>query len=191
MRLITGDLFDHNKSGPDAICITTNGAVDRKSKNVMGAGCARAARGRWPGIEYNVGEAITKEGNVPQIITEASPPNADGRTLNLRSGPVDVPYHIVTFPVKPAQCTLDQLLPRYRKQSGYGEGRYPGWMAGASLKLIEQSAVILSGMAFNQEWKSIVLPCPGCGLGGLDFESEVKPLLEKLLDERFFIITFP
>ena len=192
MRLITGDLFGHNKNGPAAICITTKGAMDRSGRNVMGAGCARAARGKWPGIETIIGTAIEREGNVPHLLTGRFPAEVPGeaRTLQLPSGSVEVPYHIVTFPVKPPTCDESQLLTQYQNHLPRQSNKFPGWMACASLELIEHSARTISAMADEYRWKSVIIPRPGCGAGGLDFDSEVKPLLASLLDERFYIITF-
>ena len=42
----------------------------------------------------------------------------------------------------------------------------------------------------GEPWKRIGLPIVGCGLGRRDWEKEVKPILSKYLDNRFFII-FP
>lgn len=39
-------------------------------------------------------------------------------------------------------------------------------------------------------WQFVYLPRPGCKNGGLDYNSQVKPILEKhLTDDRFRIIS--
>jgi hypothetical protein len=58
------------------------------------------------------------------------------------------------------------------------------------LRLIARSAAELSGLATREEWTLVALPRPGCGGGGLAW-SEVLPLLEPLLDDRFVIVVQP
>lgn len=59
----------------------------------------------------------------------------------------------------------------------------------SQLWLIKQSARELVQLADAKGWNKIVLPRPGCGLGLLDWEKDVKPLIEAELDDRFYIIT--
>jgi len=63
------------------------------------------------------------------------------------------------------------------------------WKNPSDIKLIRQSALELLEMANKHGWKQVYLPAPGVGLGGLSWKNEVKPLLEKILDDRF-IVTF-
>lgn len=55
-------------------------------------------------------------------------------------------------------------------------------------RLIARSARELKELADRRGWQRVVVPRPGCGGGGLDWR-EVRPLLEKILDDRFLIIT--
>lgn len=55
-------------------------------------------------------------------------------------------------------------------------------------RLIARSARELQELADRSGWQQVVVPRPGCGGGGLDWR-EVRPLLEKILDDRFLIIT--
>ena len=59
-----------------------------------------------------------------------------------------------------------------------------------SLRLIERSCLQLKELTDRNSWPLVILPRPGCGGGGLAWE-EVRPLLERHLDDRFTIITQP
>lgn len=55
------------------------------------------------------------------------------------------------------------------------------------LYLIENSCKELKFLVDYNKLKKVILPRPGCGLGGLKWDV-VKPICEKYFDDRFFII---
>lgn len=57
-------------------------------------------------------------------------------------------------------------------------------------RLIRRSAQELRALVDRAEYKLIVVPRPGCGYGGLNWQ-EVQPLLADLFDERFLVICAP
>jgi hypothetical protein len=61
------------------------------------------------------------------------------------------------------------------------------WRDAADLKLITKSAVSMLNMADCHGWEEVYLPRPGCGNGRLQW-SDVKPVLEAILDDRFTIV---
>jgi hypothetical protein len=61
------------------------------------------------------------------------------------------------------------------------------WREKADIKLIQKSAHFMKTAADIFNLRNIWLPPPGCGLGGLNWE-DVKPKIEKILDERFTIV---
>ena len=190
MNEITGDLFESEKA--DAICITTNGFVNAQGANTMGRGCAGEAKARWPGIQMTAGRALGFAGNrvVKLTYTEQGQiflPECRKPLHNRHY----VPYHVVTFPTKPDLCNLEDLLPYYQRRNDQGASPHPGWKAKSNLDMIAASACQLVGLVGEQGWQSVVLPRPGCGAGELSWEDEVRPILSRILDGRFYTITFP
>lgn len=74
------------------------------------------------------------------------------------------PFAIITFPTK------------------------HNWRDKSDLELIRQSAENLDKICNNRGITKCYLPPVGCGYGGLDWNSQVKPILEPLLDDRFIIV---
>lgn len=135
----------------------------------MGRGCAREAKYRWPGIQWHVGDAIRHGGNDTRILTVEGKEEWDGCLClgAVHGHPVHVvPYHILMFPTK------------------------HHWKDPSDLKLIEKSCVQLMELTDQRGWNSVVLPRPGCGMGGLKWEDEVRPLISQILDQRIYVITF-
>lgn len=64
------------------------------------------------------------------------------------------------------------------------------WHENADLELIFRSACELADEADHYGWGEVILPRPGCGNGNLDWE-EVRATIKAVLDERFYVITFP
>lgn len=61
------------------------------------------------------------------------------------------------------------------------------WYERADISLIEESCRRLVVMANLVPADKIYMVRPGCGNGGLDWEN-VKPILEKYLDDRFIVV---
>lgn len=76
----------------DALCVTTNGVVKDDDRLVMGAGIARDARDKYPGIDQILGYLVMEDGNIPHVCW------ADGAT------------YIVSFPTKTHYSYASDLL---------------------------------------------------------------------------------
>lgn len=63
------------------------------------------------------------------------------------------------------------------------------WRSPASLDLIERSATRIAHGVDTTDYQHIVVPRPGCGAGQLKW-ADVRPVLSRLWDDRFTVITF-
>lgn len=65
------------------------------------------------------------------------------------------------------------------------------WRDPSPIDLIVRSCHELMELADRHgTWDRILLPRPGCGRGGLDWGTQVKPAIEGILDDRVTIVTF-
>lgn len=72
----------------DAVGITTNGAVDRLGRAVMGRGCALQAAQRRPALPVVLGAALRARGNHVHLLTARS----EAGQIALAGQPM--PYHL-------------------------------------------------------------------------------------------------
>ena len=179
MKEITGDLWDHIGKA-DAICVTTNGFVKRDGSAVMGRGCAKQAVQRIPSLAPLLGLKIKQLGLCVCKL------KAYNNT------------EIIAFPVKPkglhAHITvIDRFVVRHMvdklKFDKHGTTYVPGWAAKANIKIIERSCKQLNKLTSIMNWNKVILPRPGCGAGELNWQN-VKPVIQKILDNRFYCITY-
>lgn len=140
----------------DVRCITTNGDVRGDGQAVMGRGCAREAKDRFPGVATYLGLLLEQQGNhVHELMVS---PHLPGTTIAET-------WDLVSFPVK------------------------HHWREPADLDLIVRSCRELMALAdARPEWKRILLPRPGCGNGQLDWETQVRPAIFYLLDDRVVVV---
>jgi len=174
MREITGNLFEQTDAC--AIAITTNGFVKRNGEAVMGRGCAAQAKNKWPTLPRELGTNIKTVGNIPSLLFSLA----------------ELPYNVLSFPVKPDHvlCNQDKTNVVKHMQPKFDPGmNVPGWAAVADLNLIKESAKALVILANTWNYNKIIIPRPGCGAGELSWEN-VKPSLSRILDDRFYSITF-
>jgi len=192
MREIGSDIFRYAVNfGVDALCIPTNGAVNRGGLAVMGAGLARVAVALWPSIRKCTGDYLRRHGHnvgVLSTVWAIGDKTVIERPADRRLGmPL---YDLVSFPSKPKICpTINGLLPKFKNNARALEdkGPFPGWMSRADSVLITTSARKLVQLADKKGWTNVVLPKVGCGNGGLDWEF-VGPKLTSILDDRFSIV---
>ena len=63
------------------------------------------------------------------------------------------------------------------------------WWEKADLALIFRSVVALTDITDMHGFRHIVMPRPGCGNGGLDWDY-VRPVVAAVLDDRFTVVSF-
>jgi len=118
------------------------------------------------GIVKSNGEAVMGRGVALQAKQKfPTLPSSLGYYINLNGNVVQhIPgFSIIAFPVK------------YK------------WSEKASLELIESSCQGLVRLISIIGVREVYIVRPGCGNGGLDWE-DVKPILEKYLDDRFRVV---
>lgn len=167
MKEAVGDLWQIAADTGAIPIVTTNGFVTARGKLVMGRGSAWEAKARYPGLDVRLGSMITRHGNVPALLKF---PGTDDL--------------LITMPVKPAWHGDEQF-------------GHPGFKCKAPkckaqiVELIKSSTEkMLKGIQKDLADRTFVMPRPGCGNGGMDWE-EVKAYLSKKLDDRFTVVTFP
>ena len=185
MKVIEGDLWQELISeNHDAILIPTNGFVKKSGQAIMGAGVARQAMERFPGLDMKLGKFLQfnmKRMDDPQW---SEPWNVPYKLDTVYDGLVT----IFSFPTKPSYVypkgTNDHILGRFHKDI-VDDKRLPGWMAKSDLALINRSCKLIA--AICKDFKSIILPSVGTGHGELKTK-DVKPILEGHFDDRFTVV---
>jgi len=174
MIVVKGDLFEQNVS---AICITTNGYWTLRGEAVMGRGVAEQAAKKWPFIKKKLGYMLNLHGTHVYLLSKKR-----------HVGNHKVPYHVVSFPVKPKMGISTGKNVVRNLRSKFPEGKQvPGYLLRANLKLIKRSAEELVELADARGWKTVALPKPGCGAGELKWEA-VREVLKPILKGKRFII---
>lgn len=164
MKVCNGNIWWFKNDG--AICIPTNGYIQRNGNGVLGAGLALEAKNMYPELSYNLGDHLKHQGNIV------------GWILNK-------PIHIFSIPVKPSFLKLnsidqkDQLIQSVKNQYSLGD-IVPGFHCKADLSLIEESLIGLVSLLKYSGLPNAFIPLLGCGLGGLSAKKDLFPLLEKL-----------
>lgn len=164
-----GDLFTIDCQ---AVCITTNGFVKTDGNAVMGRGCARTLADLFPYAPRLLGSALRRYGNITQPLFMAND------TV------------VVAFPVKPDFVINDGTNIVRHAAHLYKLGqKVAGFHAKADMALIKRSAEQLKAWADEGNYTHVLLPRVGCGAGELSWD-DVKPMLNKILDDRFVAVSF-
>lgn len=149
----------------------------------MGRGIALQTKNLYPWLPARLGKCIEENGNhVSLLVSEYWWPR-----LPISSTPAH--NNLVSFPVKDVAEIVEEgkkNLVEHAKHLYSVGALAPGYHCNARLDIIERSCIELAEMANRMRWTHIVLTRPGCGAGGLNWQ-EVRPILKKHLDDRFYI----
>jgi hypothetical protein len=132
----------------------------------MGAGVAGQAARLMPGLAAQLGDLVAVHGNVPVPVPE---------------------LRLLTYPTKPGRHVLAD------------RSAHDGWMCQSRVRtsacerevarLVWHSAHLLVELVGALSLAGpVLLPRPGCGLGGLSWD-KVRPALAGVLDDRFVVVT--
>lgn len=186
MKEQRGNLFE---LACDALCITTNGTTTTKGLAVMGAGVAKQAKLMFAGIDVTLGSKLLSEGNKVHILDYLE----ESALLSFPTKPrIGVRRLDPTIPITPTNdaWSIDydtDIVENMRTKLVRAEV-IPGWACTSIIEIIERSCIQLVELADSKGWNTVLLPRAGCGNGGLKW-SEVKPIMAKILDDRFIVVT--
>lgn len=161
LETLIGDIFELAMIS-DAVVVPTNIGWTSAGKNVMGAGVARQAKRRYPGIDTWWGlRCMHLSATTPTTVYE---PRGE------RTQPA-----IVLFPTKPLDADAPHL----------------SWRNKACLYRISWSMQILHGMCAREgqlrDVERVLVPLVGCGNGGLQ-EGIVLPVLSQYWHNKMRLV---
>jgi hypothetical protein len=159
---VTGNIFEFwNSDTPVIVPINLN--LNKFGHNVMNKGIAKDAKELFPIL-----------------------PNMIGKSIKQRKHKIDVFAYVLETNKVIEGKKEEAIILAFPTRFNYWEK--------ADLKLIEVCARLLvlkvDTIYKKIKFDKIMVPKLGCGEGGLDWELEVKPLLEKILDERFILVKY-
>lgn len=155
-----------------SIGIPTNGYVSRNGAGVMGAGLAKQAKDRFPGIEYDLGKLLKTEGN--QV-----------GWLHRKTFSKSNKVNLIAIPVKPCFLKIDVeeqkefIIHRMKDQYKIGDC-VPGFHCMADLFIIRRSLEQLIRFIEKHSLERVFIPLLGCGNGGLSATNDLFPLLDQM-----------
>lgn len=175
---LNGNIFGYIKpdSDADAICIFTNGITNKYGQAMAGAGQAGAAANRWWNFRYKLGSHLLNNGNTVGLIGKI-----DFFTIKSESD-YDEEIREATMLESYSHHRGRICIISFPTKEHFNKPSIP--------ELIVKSANDLVKMSNELKFKKVILGRPGCGryTGRLNWETDVKPLIEKILDDRFVIL---
>lgn len=159
-------------------CVPTNGYVTKDGKAVCGRGVARLTADWYDESR----RGYTRDTDFQRLLGRYYEECGTAVNPITRVGS----KWIINFPTKPAFCKGKDLLPKFRHLPKDRE--YPGWMSKSDIDLIARSARQLEFLRCRMGFYYVILPRPGCGNGGLNWEEDVRPVLQETLSDYVIVV---
>ena len=174
----TGDIW---LAKEEAILIPINLGVKADGKLIMGAGLAKQASDKYPGLALEWGKIQARDKDAESILHTKN----FGKTL--------IGYPTKPWVHGPSQGVMRIVSGQLTDPKAYHQGwqcpygPYTSWCKVGILRLILSNLESLAHLLRVLKIESVALPRLGCGLAGLDWERDVKPWLVDTLDDRFVV----
>lgn len=153
MKIQHDNIWDYWLKPNHLIGVTTNSCLNKNGDLIMGAGIAKEAKERCPDLPHFLSQTIKDE-----LYIRRENGDYESKDIDVYYGVSHSPYGVIAL------------------QTKYD------WKDPSPINLVE---ITLSNLVTFCTWhpKTIVhIPALGCGHGGLDWESQVRPLCENLPD---------
>lgn len=207
IKEIQGNILRQTKGHTSPfLCVPTNGELNSKKELIMGAGLALKFKEMWPHLPTVYGQHVLKHGNIPCVYSHnpmvvntydcgnRSPvARLNERWMELISFPTK--YHwkdksdldLIASSAQFLQNSLElwehwifvnsnSLYPKFNGFENHDE------------QVLRASTHPQNQKEIPQQVVPILLTRVGCGLGGLDWHTQVKPIIGSILDDRFWVI---
>lgn len=162
MKYDTGNIWDL-AARPERgwVVVPTNTEIKQNGHAVMGKGLAKEAADRIHFLPRLLADHIRVWGE------EIFAYEAEAKWSRGWWGNIDTPLRVVCLPTKTT------------------------WRKSSDIKLIERGCQSLKLLAYqlnnSPDVHTFFIPRLGCGLGGLDWERDVRPVVDSILDNDSFI----
>lgn len=141
-----------------AVAVTTNGCIKKDGRAVMGAGIAKYVRDHFGSVRDSEWAMDRILGRFLMEHGNHACVLSEERILD-----TDRTFFLFTFPTK------------------------EHWKENSKPDLIRRSCKEITKLADEYHIDIVYLPPPGCNNGHLDYWKDVRPILEKELDDRFLV----
>lgn len=182
MKEINGNCWDFYEKVP--ICVLTNMTVyleDKEFTNQQG----EKLRVTIPHLNMGGGQARQALDMVPHLDEIwGAVVHLNQRIESVKASMATSFYPLIPYVNTSSDTSLRYTLIAFPTKVSVAD-------ATADIDLIKTSAEkLMEFLNLNPDISEVILPRPGCGIGGLDWDSQVRPVIDEIVDDRVTVITF-